>query len=172
VDYRNLSYFPSLMKYAAECNVLENFRVLGQIPFDHLAGLMRHATAFINPSRFEGWSTSVEEAKSMGKQVVLSDIAVHREQAPDRSFFFPPDDPDALAGAMMAADDEFNGQRDAAMQDEARARFPQRQRECGRKPQARNATNSASRNVMLRPRSRQEPSAILLWWGEQTVRRR
>jgi glycosyltransferase involved in cell wall biosynthesis len=129
VDYRNPSFFPSLMDYAAECEVLDYFRVLGQIPFDHLAGLMRHATAFINPSRFEGWSTSVEEAKSLGKQIVLSDIPVHREQAPPRGFFFPAEDPDSLAAAMIAAYNEYDKSNDAAMQGAASARFPERQRE-------------------------------------------
>jgi glycosyltransferase involved in cell wall biosynthesis len=130
-DVRNPSFFPSLMEYAAECDVLDCFRVLGQIPFDHLVGLMQHAIAFINPSRFEGWSTSVEEAKSMGKQIVLSDIPVHREQAPERGFFFPADDPEALAVAMMAAYIGFDAHKDTAVQDAASARFPERQREFG-----------------------------------------
>jgi len=130
-DHRNPSFYPSLMRIAAELDVLDSFRVLGQIPFDHLVGLMRHAVAFINPSRFEGWSTSVEEAKSMGKQIVLSDISVHREQAPQHGFFFPPEDPEALAEAMTAAYNGFDTQQDSVMQDEARARFPARQRQFG-----------------------------------------
>jgi glycosyltransferase involved in cell wall biosynthesis len=130
-DYRNPSFFPSLMEYVTECDVLDRFRVLGRIPFDHLIGLMRHATAFINPSRFEGWSTSVEEAKSMGKQIVLSDIPVHREQAPERGFFFPTNDPEALAAAMMAAYNEFDPHKEAAMQETASIRFPERQRKFG-----------------------------------------
>jgi glycosyltransferase involved in cell wall biosynthesis len=130
-DYRNPSFFPSLMQYASECDVLDCFRVLGKIPFNHLSGFMRHATAFINPSRFEGWSTSVEEAKSLGKQIVLSDIPVHREQEPERSFFFPPDDSDALVAALVAAESAFNSRQDFAIQDEAKARFPERQREFG-----------------------------------------
>jgi len=130
-DHRNPSFFPSLMEYAAECDVLDCFRVLGRIPFDHLVGLMQHAIALMNPSRFEGWSTSVEEAKSMGKQIVLSDIPVHREQAPERGFFFPANDPEALAAAMMDAYNQFDAHKDAAMQDAARARFPGRQREFG-----------------------------------------
>ena len=130
-DSRNPAFFSSLMEYAAECDVLDSFRVLGQIPFNHLAGLMRHAVAFINPSRFEGWSTSVEEAKSMGKQIVLSGIPVHREQAPEHGFYFPAEDPIALAAAMRAAYDEFDEQCDAAMQSAARARFPERQRDFG-----------------------------------------
>ncbi len=130
-DYRNPSFFPALMNYASECDVRDCFRVLGQIPFDHLLGLMQHATAFINPSRFEGWSTSVEEAKSMGKQIVLSDIPVHREQAPPGGFFFPPEDPEALAAAMEAAYNEYDESEDAVMRAAAVANFPERQREFG-----------------------------------------
>jgi glycosyltransferase involved in cell wall biosynthesis len=127
VDLRNPSFFPSLMQYAAECDVLDCFRVLGKIPYDHLVGLMQHATAFINPSSFEGWSTSVEEAKSMGKQILLSDIPVHREQAPERGFYFPAEDPEALADSMQAAYDGYDTKHDIALQDAARARFPERQ---------------------------------------------
>jgi glycosyltransferase involved in cell wall biosynthesis len=130
-DHRNPAYFGSLMEYAEQCGVLESFRVLGQIPFEHLAGLMQHAIAFLNPSRFEGWSTSVEEAKSMGKQIVLSDIPVHREQAPARSFFFPAEDIEALAEALIAAAAGFDAEDDAAQQAEARARFPERLRQFG-----------------------------------------
>jgi glycosyltransferase involved in cell wall biosynthesis len=130
-DYRNPTFFSTLMQYASECDVLDSFRVLGRIPFNHLAGLARHTIAFINPSRFEGWSTSVEEAKSMGKQIILSDIAVHQEQSPQRSFFFPEEDSEALAAAMEAAYNEFDDLHDATMQERARAQFHERQREFG-----------------------------------------
>lgn len=130
-DYRNPSFFPSLMKYAAECDVLDCFRVLGRIPFDHLAGLMQHAIAFINPSKFEGWSTSVEEAKSMGKPIVLSDIPVHREQSPERAFFFPANDPEALAAAMMAAYNQTNLPELSMARDRAEKSFRERQRQFG-----------------------------------------
>lgn len=130
-DNRNPLFFSSLMQYAAECEVLDRFRVLGQIPLDHLAGLMQHAIAFINPSRFEGWSTSVEEAKSMGKQIVLSDIPVHREQAPERGLFFPPEDSEALAQTLLDVSERFDSQQDEAAQKQARARFPERQRAFG-----------------------------------------
>ena len=61
---------------------------------------MAYSAAVINPSRFEGWSTSVEEAKTFQKPLLLSDIAVHREQAPTLGHFFPVDDPLALADIM------------------------------------------------------------------------
>jgi glycosyltransferase involved in cell wall biosynthesis len=110
---------------------MENFRVLGPVPFDHLIGLMQHAVAFINPSKFEGWSTTVEEAKSMGKQIILSDIPVHQEQAPARGIFFPATNPDALAQAMLTAIKGFDEKADLDMQEQARQRFPSRQIEFG-----------------------------------------
>lgn len=129
MDYRNPHFFDSLMQYAAECGVLDYFRVLGKVPTDHLVGLMKDAVALINPSHFEGWSTSVEEAKSMGKQIVLSDIPVHREQAPERGLFFPSDDPHALANMMIAAYEGFDHDQDAAMQKRAQENLATRQLE-------------------------------------------
>jgi glycosyltransferase involved in cell wall biosynthesis len=130
-DYRHPKFFADLMTYAKECDVLDSFRVLGVVPFDHLVGLMRHSIAFINPSKFEGWSTSVEEAKSMGKQVILSDIAVHREQAPDRGSFFPADDPEALAEAILDAYSHFDPVTDLTRQEMARIQYPDRLEEFG-----------------------------------------
>lgn len=125
-DYRNPAFFPSLMQYAKECDVEDCFRVLGQIPFEHLAGLLRDAIALINPSRFEGWSTSVEEAKSTGKQVILSDISVHKEQAPERGLYFSADDPEALAQFMATSTDRFDKSADTDFQLRARGLVPSR----------------------------------------------
>ena len=52
---------------------------------------MRQSVAVLQPSLFEGWSTTVEEAKSIGKTILLSDIPVHREQAPPRRAVLRPD---------------------------------------------------------------------------------
>ncbi|MES2390242.1 MAG: glycosyltransferase family 1 protein [Acidobacteriota bacterium] len=130
-DHRHPEFFDSLMRLVHECDVLDCFRVLGVIPFEHLACLMRHAVAFINPSRFEGWSTSVEEAKSMGKLILLSDIAVHREQNPARGIFFSPEDEEGLADAMVAAREAFDAAEDEALQLAARSEYPVRLREFG-----------------------------------------
>ncbi len=64
--------------------------------------LLAHAVAVINPSRFEGWSSSVEEAKALGKPLIVSDIPVHREQVAGRTTadLFGVDDADALAGLL------------------------------------------------------------------------
>lgn len=99
-DYRQQSHFRSFMAYVEECGVSEEFRVLGVVPYSDLVALMKYSIAVINPSFFEGWSTSVEESKALGKTVVLSDIPVHREQSPERSVYFNPNDPDELAIVM------------------------------------------------------------------------
>lgn len=73
---------------------------LGLVPKAHLTDLTRVASVVVQPSRFEGWSTVVEDAKALGRPVICSDIAVHREQAPDALGFFGCDDPEALAAIL------------------------------------------------------------------------
>ena len=48
------------------------FLFLGLIPRDDVQGLMEISVAVVNPSLFEGWSTTVEEAKALGVPLVLS----------------------------------------------------------------------------------------------------
>jgi len=70
----------------------DHIKILGHIDYGDVLFMMKNSIAVINPSRFEGWSSSVEEAKSMGKPVVLSRIAVHVEQNPANARYFDPDD--------------------------------------------------------------------------------
>ncbi len=125
-DRRQPTYFDTLMLHAKGSGVAEQFRVLGLVPYEDLAGLMHHATAIINPSLFEGWSTTVEESKSLGLRIVLSDIAVHREQAPERGVFFPPRDAQALAAALAAWHAGSDAQAEPAHRAQALERLPQR----------------------------------------------
>ena len=52
--------------------------------------LIYYSLAVINPSLFEGWSSTVEQAKAYNKKIILSNISVHREQKPKYSYFFHP----------------------------------------------------------------------------------
>ncbi len=125
-DYRQPAYFDLLMGYARECGVSDNFRVLGLVSGADLAALMRHSLALINPSLFEGWSTTVEEAKSLGKRIILSDIPVHREQNPAGGKFFYPSDVQTLAEAMWRLWSQRDAQEDARLAEQARDALPQR----------------------------------------------
>lgn len=101
---RNSQYFGGLMREVAERGIEANFRYLGMIPLAHVYALLRSSMALINPSRFEGWSTTVEEAKSFGVPMILSDIPVHREQAGAGASYFGADDAEALAEHLAASE--------------------------------------------------------------------
>jgi len=68
--------------------IRDQLYLLGLIPRDRQVALYRMATALVQPSVNEGWSTLVEEAKALGKNILLSDIPVHREQMPHNPYFF------------------------------------------------------------------------------------
>lgn len=100
-ETRHPLYFAQLMAQIAECGLRDHLIILGLVPHDHTFVLMRQSLAVLQPSLFEGWSTTVEEAKSLGKSVVLSDLAVHREQNAPAAAYFAPHDPAALAQLLM-----------------------------------------------------------------------
>ena len=99
-DYRNPEHYNSLIEFATQSGVSDEFTVLGIIPYPDLIGLMMHSVSLINPSFFEGWSTTVEEAKSWGLPIILSNIPVHREQNPAGGIYFNPEDAESLANCM------------------------------------------------------------------------
>ena len=98
------------------------------VPYEHVTALSRDSAAQINPSLFEGWSTTVEEAKSMGKRILLSRIPVHVEQDPPGGEYFDPHDPDELAALMEEAFTREDPEGDRRLADEARGALPGRRR--------------------------------------------
>jgi len=62
---------------------------------------MKKSIAIIQPSLFEGWSTVVEDAKSLGKNIIVSDINVHIEQKDERTVVFPKLDYKELSKIMV-----------------------------------------------------------------------
>lgn len=96
-DFRNPEYPDQVFAEVRSRGLLNNFRFLGMIPYHDIKPLMRGSLAVINPSFFEGWSTTVEEAKSLGVDLVLSDIAVHKEQTCGAAEYFEPDNSRKLA---------------------------------------------------------------------------
>jgi len=99
-DARDPGHFGSLRARAEKLGVGACFRVLGLVPYADLMALLWHSVSMLNPSRFEGWSTTVEEAKSLGIPAIVSDISVHREQQPPAGAYFSPDDAEGLANLM------------------------------------------------------------------------
>jgi glycosyltransferase involved in cell wall biosynthesis len=100
-DYRVRGFSSFLREKAAQWGVAENVKFLGFIPRDEQLGLMKGASYIVQPSLFEGWSTTIEDAKSMNQFVVASDLAVHKEQLTANCRFFPRHNPAALAAIMQ-----------------------------------------------------------------------
>ena len=76
------------MKYN---NLFKFYKYLGTVTFKEVLSLIYHSVAVIQPSKFEGRSSTVEQAKSMGKKIILSNIDIHKEQNPLRGKYFSPD---------------------------------------------------------------------------------
>ena len=97
LDYRNLGFGNEILQMLTKNRIRSQVHMLGLIPRLHQLLLFRLATAIVQPSLNEGWSTSVEEAKALGKFLILSDIPVHKEQLPGNPDFFRAQDAMDLA---------------------------------------------------------------------------
>ncbi len=131
-DPRRPEHMGRLLARLNRGGLARRFRTLGVIPYEDMLGLMRDAVAVINPSLFEGWSTSVEEAKSLGKQILVSDIAVHREQAAARATYFDPKDASAAAAAIWQVWSTYDRDEDDRAMQQAAAGLPARIQSFGR----------------------------------------
>ena len=125
-DRRWPGYFDELMNHAEDKGVTDCFRVLGLVPYEDMTSLMKYSTGVINPSLFEGWSTTVEETISLGLTIVVSDIPVHREQNPDRGVFFDPSSAASLAGALTEVLSRYTRAAEKIFHEQAKVRLKER----------------------------------------------
>ena len=86
-DYRNKTYIDDIRRIVKLNNLEDNIKLLGLVDYEDVFALIKFSKAVINPSLFEGWSSTVEECKSVGKNMILSDLDVHKEQYPNAVFF-------------------------------------------------------------------------------------
>lgn len=99
-DFRSKDYYRNLLDYLEDNNLNDCIKILGLIERQEQLVLMERCRAIIQPSLFEGWNTSIEEAKSMNKLMILSDLNVHKEQAKDNALFFARHDYEELADVI------------------------------------------------------------------------
>ena len=127
-DYRiaGTGYVDSLHEFIEAHGLQNHVKILGHIDYSDVLSMMKNSVALLNPSRFEGWSSSVEEAKSMGKPVILSRIEVHLEQQPAKARYFGPDDviglSEILADAWTAPADVSQDEAERTAREALRAR--------------------------------------------------
>ncbi|MCG9891874.1 MAG: glycosyltransferase family 4 protein [Thermosynechococcaceae cyanobacterium MS004] len=99
-DYRQPSYSDTILQTIHKLGLFPQVFLLGLIPKIDQVQLMRRSLAVLQPSLFEGWSTLVENARCLGKPMILSDLAVNLEQNPPNSTFFNRDSPEELADIL------------------------------------------------------------------------
>lgn len=118
-DFRSPDYYPSLLAKAKELGVADQFKVLGFISRHDQIQLIRRSLAIIQPSLFEGWSTVVEDGRSLGKTIFLSDFPVHIEQNPPYAHFFKMKDTSQLADAIASHLNELKPGPDPVKEEKA-----------------------------------------------------
>lgn len=130
-DFRDTNFKSTVFDEISEHELNDNIKFLGLIPYNDVQYLMRYCLAILNPSLFEGWSSTVEEAKSIGKGMILSDLGVHFEQAPMDSLFFSREDPEELADAMLSIIDTKQPGPNHKLESEAKILLTERTRKFG-----------------------------------------
>jgi glycosyltransferase involved in cell wall biosynthesis len=101
-DPRQPDYFEKLKAEIRNLGIESQVHILGTIPRLDQISLMRASAAVVQPSRFEGWSTVIEDARALGKPVIASDFPVHLEQNVPGSSFFRMGDSDDCAAAIAS----------------------------------------------------------------------
>ena len=99
-DHRDPQYFNKLSAYVESNALTDHIKFLGFIDRADQLTLMRESLAVIQPSLFEGWSTVNEDAKTLGKTILASDIPIHREQLKENFSLFDSKDPKPLASLL------------------------------------------------------------------------
>lgn len=96
-DYRSPEHYDSLLDFLNKQKLEGQVSLLGLIPRVEQLQIFRRAAFVLQPSMFEGWSTTVEDGVALGKDVLLSDIPTHVEQAPEFGTYFKAGDVASLA---------------------------------------------------------------------------
>jgi len=98
-ENRKSEHFEKILYKISEKALKNQFIVHGFISRELWNYLMINSEFVLNPSKYEGWSTIVEEAKAYKKTMLLSNINVHKEQCPG-AIFFDPNSPADLANKI------------------------------------------------------------------------
>lgn len=103
----NSPYLAELHQIINANDLHDQISMLGIIPRNDQMQLMNYCQAVLQPSLFEGWSTVIEDAKSLQVPVIASNLKVNREQLKEKGKYFDPDDYTSLA-TMLAELPERN----------------------------------------------------------------
>lgn len=119
-DYRKPEYIDNILQTIHRSGLAHQVYLLGLIPRLDQIQLMRRSLAVIQPSLFEGWSTVIEDARCLGKHIIMSDLDVNIEQNPPNHKLFERYSPESLANIMTNWWESLQPGLDKQQEDEAR----------------------------------------------------
>lgn len=93
----NSEYLQELHDIINTNDLRQSISFLGLIPRGDQLLLMKYAKAIIQPSLFEGWSTVIEDAKSLQVPVIAANLNVNVEQLEATGTYFEPYNASQLA---------------------------------------------------------------------------
>ena len=99
-DSSEKKYIRVFNDFIKKNDLINNIVFTGFISREEQIALMINSKAIIQPSLFEGWNTSIEDCKSLGLDVIASDIKVHREQLGKASLLFNKNSEEDLANLV------------------------------------------------------------------------
>ena len=98
---RQTAYTEQLLRYARQHGLEPRLHILSGVSDDALPVLYHHASCFVYPSRYEGFGIPIIEAIQCGLPVVAATGSCLEEAGGPDSLYVSPDDPHALAEAVL-----------------------------------------------------------------------
>lgn len=89
-DEPDSSYMQELHDIINKNDLKKSIKFLGLIPRGDQLLLMKYCKAILQPSLFEGWSTVIEDAKSLQVPVIAANLNVNIEQLEEKGTYFEP----------------------------------------------------------------------------------
>lgn len=100
---RDTAYVAQLHALATELGVAEDVVWVGGVPLEETVHFYRAADVFVYPSHNETFGLTILEAMACGCPVVTSNCSAMPETAGGAAFLADPDDPAAIAAAVVRA---------------------------------------------------------------------
>lgn len=93
-------YMQELHDIITKNDLKKSIKFLGLIPRGDQLLLMKYSKAILQPSLFEGWSTVIEDAKSLQVPVIAANLEVNIEQLLEKGTYFEPHNVEKLVSIL------------------------------------------------------------------------
>jgi glycosyltransferase involved in cell wall biosynthesis len=93
-------YMQELHDIIDKNDLKKSIKFLGLIPRGDQLLLMKYSKAILQPSLFEGWSTVIEDAKSLQVPVIAANLNVNIEQLEEKGSYFEPHNVEKLVSIL------------------------------------------------------------------------